>query len=107
MTAQSFLTPKETSDHATHLSPPHCSRPRSPPQQLANATEDSSTLARYAWPYFGALDVAVIDVPHVLVVLEQKVPASKGYPAGTFWTARGVEVAPSTGSRSRRQRPRC
>ena len=25
-------------------------------QQLANATEDSSTLARYAWPYLGALD---------------------------------------------------
>ena len=106
--AQSFSTPKEISDHATHH---HHRRTacgqRHQSQQRANATEDSSTLARYAWPYLGALDVAVIDVPHVLVVLEQKVPASKGYPAGTFWTARGVEVAPSTGSRSRRQRPRC
>ncbi len=71
------------------------------PQQLANATEDSSTLARYAWPYLGAFDVAVIDVPHVLVVLEQKVPASKGYPAGTFWTARAVEVAPRAPRRAR------
>jgi hypothetical protein len=78
VTAQSFSTPKEISDHATHPSPLHCSRPPSPPQQLANATEESSTLARYAWPYLGG------DVPHVLVVLEQKVPASKSYPAGTF-----------------------
>jgi hypothetical protein len=53
-------------------------RPPSRPQQLANASEDSSTLGRYAWPYSGARDVAVIDVPRVLVVLEQKVSASKG-----------------------------
>jgi integrase len=37
----------------------------------------------------------------VLVVLEQKVLASKGYPAGTFWTARAVEVAPRAPRRAR------
>jgi integrase len=57
-----------------------------------HAAEYLSTLQRFAWPYLGALDVAAIDVPHVLAVLEQKVPASKGYPAGTFWTARAVSA---------------
>jgi len=57
-----------------------------------HASEYLSTLQRFAWPYLGALDVAVIDVPHVLAVLEQKVAASKGYPAGTFWTARAVSA---------------
>src|SRR5262245_52660621 len=57
-----------------------------------HAGEYLSTLQRYAWPHLGALDVAAIDVPHVLAVLEQKVPESKGYPAGTFWTARAVSA---------------
>jgi hypothetical protein len=75
VTTQSFSTPKEISDYATHPLSWHCSRPPSPPQQFANGTEDSRTLARYAWPYLDALDVALIDLPHVLVVLQQKVPA--------------------------------
>jgi integrase len=58
-----------------------------------HAGEYLSTLQRYAWPYLGALDVAAIDVPHVLAVLEQKVPAAtRGYPAGTLWTARAVSA---------------
>jgi integrase len=53
-----------------------------------HAAEYLSSLKRYAWPYLGSMDVAEIGVPHVLSVLEQKVAAEKGYPAGTFWTAR-------------------
>jgi integrase len=34
----------------------------------------------------------VIDVPHVLAVLEQEVPAAKGYPAGSLWVARSVSA---------------
>ena len=43
-----------------------------------------------AWPHLASLDVAAIDVPHVLAVLEQKVAAHKSFPAGQFWTARSV-----------------
>jgi integrase len=53
-----------------------------------HAAQYVTSLRQYAWPILGALDVAAIGVPHVLRVLEQKVEASKGYPAGTFWTAR-------------------
>jgi integrase len=49
-----------------------------------------NTLATYTYPIIGALDVAVIDTPAVLRVLEQRVPALAGYPAGQFWTARSV-----------------
>src|SRR5262249_6132373 len=55
-----------------------------------HAAEYVSSLKRYAWPYLGNMDVAAIDVPHILQVLEQKVPPERGYPAGTFWTARMV-----------------
>ena len=55
-----------------------------------HAAEYLGTLRRYAWPHLGALDVAAIDVPHVLRVLEQKVPAEHGRPGGPFWTARTV-----------------
>ena len=47
-----------------------------------HAAEYLWTLQRYAWPHLGALDVAAIDVPHVLAVLEQKVPAEQGRPGG-------------------------
>ena len=47
-----------------------------------------STLKQYAFPRIGAFDVAGITTPHVLQVLEQKIPASKGNPAGVFWQAR-------------------
>jgi integrase len=55
-----------------------------------HAREYRATLERYAWLYLGGLDVAAIDVPHVLAVLEQKVPAERGHPAGAFWEARTV-----------------
>jgi hypothetical protein len=57
-----------------------------------HAAEYLSTLQRYAWPILGALDVATIGVPHVLAVLEQKVSAAKGYPAGKLWEARAVSA---------------
>ena len=57
-----------------------------------HAHEYLSSLKRYAWPYLGNMDVATIDVPHILQVLEQKVPAEKGFPAGTFWGARLVSA---------------
>jgi integrase len=49
-----------------------------------------SSLQRFVYPIIGALDVAAVDVPAVLQVLEQKVPASLGNPAGALWTARSV-----------------
>ena len=89
---------------------PHCWRPPPPsspsrkqPQRFVaqadagwssrrHAAEYLSTLQRYAWPHLGALDVAEIDVPHVLAVLEQKVTAAKGYPAGVLWEVRAVSA---------------
>jgi integrase len=47
-----------------------------------------STLKQYAFPRLGAVDVAEINTPHILQVLEQKVPAAKGRPDGTFWNTR-------------------
>jgi integrase len=49
-----------------------------------------SSLRRFVYPTIGAIDVSVVDVPTILRVLEQKVPAALGYPAGQFWTARAV-----------------
>jgi integrase len=49
-----------------------------------------STLATYVHPKLGALDVAAVDRARVLDVLEQKVEAQLGYPAGPFWHARPV-----------------
>jgi integrase len=46
------------------------------------------TLAQYAHPLIGNLNVAEIGTPQVLMVLEQDVPASKGNPAGQFWMVR-------------------
>ena len=53
-----------------------------------HAAQFLSTLRQYVFPRIGALDVAEIGTPHVLAVLEQKIPASKGNPAGVFWQAR-------------------
>lgn len=44
-------------------------------------------------PHIGKLPVGEIDKTHVLKVLEQKVPAERGYPAGMFWTARPETVS--------------
>jgi integrase len=45
-------------------------------------------LTTYAYPLIGGLDVATIDTPEVLRVLEQKVTESKGNSGGVFWTVR-------------------
>jgi integrase len=46
------------------------------------------TLAQYAFPLIGGMDVSKIGRPHVLNVLQQPVKASGKLPAGTFWEAR-------------------
>jgi integrase len=51
-----------------------------------------SSLATHAFPKIGNLDVAAIGRPHVLSVLEQKVEAQLGHPAGTFWQVRPVSA---------------
>jgi hypothetical protein len=59
----------------------------------------------------GGLPVAEIDTPLVLKVLEQKVKAERGYPAGTLWTAqrrqsRALVWAPRRSHAQRRCHPR-
>jgi integrase len=49
-----------------------------------------STLATYVHPKLANLDVAAVNRARVLDVLEQKVEAQLGYPAGPFWQARPV-----------------
>ncbi len=53
-----------------------------------HAAQFLSTLKQYAFPRLGALDVAEVNTPHVLSVLEQKIAAHKGNPAGVFWQVR-------------------
>jgi integrase len=53
-----------------------------------HAAQFLSSLRQYAFPIIGKLDVAAIDTPLVLAVLEQKVAAAKGNPAGSFWLTR-------------------
>jgi integrase len=53
-----------------------------------HAKQWGSTLASYASPVIGKLPVGKIDVPLVLKVLEQPVPAERNKPAGTLWSAR-------------------
>jgi integrase len=61
-----------------------------------HAAQFLSTLERYAFPIVGQTPIALIDLPAILRVLEQPVPAELGHPAGTFWTVR-----PETASRVR------
>jgi integrase len=49
-----------------------------------------SSLQTFVFPRIANLDVAHIDRARVLDVLEQKVPAQMGYPAGSFWHVRPV-----------------
>ncbi len=56
----------------------------------AHGTNWHATLGTYAYPLIGALDVRDVDTPAVLRVLEQRVAAAAGRPAGQFWTARAV-----------------
>jgi integrase len=46
------------------------------------------SLKDYAFPIIGKLPVSEIDEKHVLRVLEQRVKAQRGYPAGVFWNVR-------------------
>ncbi len=55
-----------------------------------------SSLQEYVFPIIGGQPVSAIDTPLVLKVLERKVAAERGYPAGRFWDAR-----PETASRVR------
>jgi integrase len=50
----------------------------------------TNTLATYVYPLIGNLDIADIDVPAVLKVLEQPVAGTGRYPAGKLWTERAV-----------------
>ena len=61
-----------------------------------HAAQFLSTLSTFAFPVIGNLSVAAIDTGLVLKVLEQKVDAERGYPAGPLWQAR-----PETASRLR------
>ena len=47
-----------------------------------------TSLETYVFPKIGGLDVGAIGRPHILSVLEQKVEAQLGYPAGQFWQVR-------------------
>jgi len=47
-----------------------------------------NTLAQYVHPIIGNFDVAVIDTPDILRVLEQRVEVKRGWPAGRFWDVR-------------------
>jgi integrase len=58
----------------------------------------NSTLAQYAHPLIGDLDVAIIETADVLRVLEQPVAAERGWPAGRFW-----DVRSKTADRTRRR----
>ena len=61
-----------------------------------HAAQFLSTLSTFAFPVIGNLPVAAIDTGLVFKVLEQKVDAERGYPAGPLWQAR-----PETASRLR------
>jgi integrase len=58
-----------------------------------HASQFVNTLAQYVHPILGSLDVAEIGTPHVLQVLEQKIPAARGNPAGQFWQVRAVTAS--------------
>ena len=47
-----------------------------------------NTLKVFAFPIIGKLPVNEIDNTHVLKVLEQRVKAQRGFPAGVFWNVR-------------------
>jgi integrase len=49
-----------------------------------------SSLTRFVYPKIGAINVRDIARPHILDVLEQRVPETRGHPAGKFWEVRTV-----------------
>jgi integrase len=48
----------------------------------------ANTLQAYAYPVLGGMAVGDIDTPLILRVLEQHVPAERGYAAGPLWNVR-------------------
>lgn len=63
-----------------------------------HVTQFMASLKEYAFPIFGTLPLNAIDTHHVLKVLEQRVEAYKGKPAGRLWDTRQ-----ETASRVRRR----
>jgi hypothetical protein len=53
-----------------------------------HAAQWPSSLAEYAEPIIGKLPIEAIDVPLILKILEQPVPARNGSPAGSLWGTR-------------------
>jgi integrase len=53
-----------------------------------HAEQFTASMTKYVYPIIGTASVAAIDTPSVLRVLEQEVPAGRGYPAGTLWSVR-------------------
>jgi integrase len=53
-----------------------------------HAAQWPSSLAEYVEPIIGNLPVGEIDIGLILKVLEQKVPARRGSPAGSLWLTR-------------------
>jgi integrase len=51
-----------------------------------------SSLATHVYPKIGNLDVRDIGRPHILNILEQKIEAQLGHPAGQFWKVRTVSA---------------
>jgi integrase len=62
-------------------------------ESAKHAAQWQSTLTTYAAPIIGKLPVADIDVPLVLKVLEQPVPATRGGAAGSLWMVRRVTAS--------------
>ena len=63
-----------------------------------HADQFLSTLRDYVYPVFGSLPLNAIDTGLVIKVLERRVEATKGKPAGRFWDTRQ-----ETASRVRRR----
>jgi integrase len=58
-----------------------------------HAAQWQITLKDYALPIIGPVSVADVTSEHIFKVLEQQVPARKGYAAGTLWNTRTETAA--------------
>ena len=58
-----------------------------------HAAQWQITLKDYALPIIGPVSVADVTSEHIFKVLEQRVPARKGYAAGTLWNTRTETAA--------------
>jgi integrase len=57
-----------------------------------HGAEWKRTLASFVYPIIGTMDVAAIERPEVLRVLEQQVPANGSLPAGKLWNVRTISA---------------